>query len=45
MTEYSKEEAAYRDSLITSIENIMKDLNDLLHEPEKPELKVIKGEG
>lgn len=45
MTEYSEEEKKERERLISSIENIMKDLSNLLDEPQKPHLKVINGEG
>jgi hypothetical protein len=43
--EYSEEETKYRDKLIADIEEIMVDLEHLLEEPSKPELRVIKGEG
>jgi hypothetical protein len=45
MTEYSEEEKRERERLISSIENIMKNLNEMLDEPKKPHLKVINGEG
>lgn len=43
--EYSEEESKYRDKLIADIEAIMVDLDVLLEEPTKPELRVIQGEG
>jgi hypothetical protein len=42
MTEYSEEEKKERERLISSIENIMSSLNELLEEPQKPHLKVVK---
>lgn len=44
MTEYSIEEAKYRDKLISNIEEILKDLTDTLSD-EKPKLRVVKDEG
>ena len=42
---YSKEETNLREKLIADIEAIMVDLDELLNEPTKPELRVIQGEG
>lgn len=42
MTEYSEEEKKERERLISSIESIMKNLNEMLDEPKKPHLKVVK---
>lgn len=45
MTEYSAEEAKYRNKLISEIETIMASLEDIISEPQKPHLKLVKDEG
>jgi len=45
MTEYSAEEARYRNKLISEIETIMESLEGILKEPEKPHLRLVKDEG
>lgn len=42
MTNYSKEEMAYREQLIAKIENAFSELDDEVSEIQTPKLKVVK---